>query len=57
MSNLTRAVDVAEAIAGQLLLGFEPDVSLVAEAEDLGISVEAIRNKLKELEGDYDEEC
>ena len=51
----TRAVEVAEAIFESLSCGMEPGYTLLADAEDLGLSVEAIREKVQELFGDEDE--
>lgn len=49
MSNETKAVDLAARIFEMLTLGYEPDVELVEEAESIGVSVEAIRQKVDEL--------
>lgn len=51
----TRAVEVAEAIFESLSCGMEPDYTMLADAEELGLSVEAIREKVQELFGDEDE--
>ena len=51
----TRAVEVAEAIFESLSCGMEPGYTLLADADDLGLSVEAIREKVQELFGDEDE--
>ena len=48
----TRAVEVAEAIFEILSCGMEPGYNLLADAEELGLSVEAIREKVEELFGD-----
>lgn len=48
----TRAVEVAEAIFESLSCGMEPGYNLLADAEGLGLSVEAIREKVEELFGD-----
>ncbi|UQK57869.1 hypothetical protein Kp7_29 [Klebsiella phage Kp7] len=48
----TRAVEVAEAIFESLSCGMEPGYNLLADAEELGLSVEAIREKVEELFGD-----
>lgn len=51
----TRAVEVAEAIFESLSCGMEPGYTVLADAEELGLSVEAIREKVQELFGDEDE--
>lgn len=51
----TRAVEVAEALFESYSCGMIPPYTLLAEAEDLGLSVEAIQEKVEELYG-YDEE-
>lgn len=48
----TLAVEVAEAIFESLSCGMEPGYNLLADAEELGLSVEAIREKVEELFGD-----
>lgn len=48
----TRAVEVAEAIFESLSCGMEPGYNLLADAEELGLSVDAIREKVEELFGD-----
>lgn len=48
----TRAVEVAEAIFESLSCGMEPGYNLLVDAEELGLSVEAIREKVEELFGD-----
>lgn len=48
----TRAVEVAEVIFESLSCGMEPGYNLLADAEELGLSVEAIREKVEELFGD-----
>lgn len=55
MSNETRQVDLVGIIFDQLTWGFEPDVYLLAEAEDLDINVQEIRNKVNELYGEEDD--
>lgn len=52
----TRAVEVAEAIFETLSCGMEVPYPLRADAEDLGLSVEAIQEKVDELYGTYEEE-
>lgn len=49
MSNETKAVDLAARIFEMLTLGYEPDSELIDEAESVGVSVEAIRQKVEEL--------
>lgn len=52
--TLARRDSLVELIAGLYADGLEPDITLVAEAEDLGISVPAIKSKIDELmEDDY----
>jgi hypothetical protein len=50
-----RAVQVAEAIFESLSCGMEPNYNLLQEAHDLGLSVEAIREKVEELYADEEE--
>lgn len=52
----TRAVEVAGAIFESLSCGMEPGYTLLADAEELGLSVEAIREKVEELFGDEESE-
>lgn len=47
----TRAVEVAEAIFESLSCGMEPAYTVLADAEELGLNVEAIREKVEELFG------
>lgn len=47
----TRAVEVAEAIFDTLSCGMQVPYNLLADAEELGISVEAITEKVEELYG------
>lgn len=53
----TKAVEVAEAIFDTLSCGIEVPYTLLSDAEDLGLSVEAIREKVEELYGDDQEEA
>ncbi|MGL6086629.1 MAG: hypothetical protein ACRC29_12020 [Enterobacterales bacterium] len=53
----TRAVETAEAIFEALSCGMEPAYTLLADAEELGLSVEAIREKVEELYGDDEAEA
>lgn len=55
LDNAARAVQVAEAIFEGLSCGMEPDYNLLQEAHDLGLSVEAIREKVDELYSEEDE--
>lgn len=59
LQEAARAVEVAEAIFEGLSCGIEPDYNMLQEAHDLGLSVEAIREKVEELYGDdeADDEC
>lgn len=50
----TRAVEVAGAIFESISCGMEPGYNLLSEAEELGLSVEAIREKVEELFGGED---
>lgn len=52
----TRAVEVAEAIFETLSCGMEVSYTLLADAEELGLSVEAIQEKVDELYGTNEEE-
>nr|DAP74259.1 MAG TPA: hypothetical protein [Caudoviricetes sp.] len=47
----TRAVEVAEALFESYSCGMTPPYTLLAEAEDLGLSIEAIQEKVEELYG------
>ncbi len=53
----TRAVEIAEAIFESLSCGMEPAYTLLIEAEEYGISIEAIREKVEELYGCEEEEA
>lgn len=53
--KFTRQVEVAEAIFETLSCGLEPSYTLLADAEDLGLSVDAIKEKVEELY-DYEED-
>lgn len=55
----TRQVEVAEAIFDSLSCGIEPAYTLLADAEELGLNVEAIREKVEELyaEDEPDSDC
>lgn len=52
----TRAVEVAEALFESYACGMTPPYTLLAEAEDLGLRIEAIREKVEELYGDCEDE-
>lgn len=52
----TRAVEVAEAIFETLSCGMEVPYTLLTDAEELGLSVEAIKEKVEELYGTDEEE-
>lgn len=52
----TRAVEVAGAIFECLSCGMEPGYNLLSDAEELGLSVEAIREKVDELFGGEEDE-
>lgn len=52
----TRAVEVAEALFESYACGMTPPYTLLAEAEDLGLSIEAIQEKVEELYGSDEEE-
>lgn len=52
----TRAVEVAEVIFETLSCGMEVPYNLLADAEELGLSVEAIQEKVEELYGTDEEE-
>ncbi|MGL5456726.1 MAG: hypothetical protein ACRDB3_17795 [Citrobacter telavivensis] len=56
LEDAARAVQVAEAIFEGLSCGIEPDYNLLQEAHELGLSVEAIREKVEELYGTEDED-
>lgn len=56
LEEAARAVQVAEAIFDGLSCGIEPGYNLLQEANDLGLSVEAIREKVEELYGTDDED-
>lgn len=56
LQDAARAVQVAEAIFEGLSCGIEPDYNLLTEAEELGLSVDAIREKVEELYGTEDED-
>lgn len=56
LEHAARAVQVAESIFEGLSCGIEPDYNLLTEAEELGLSVDAIREKVEELYG-TDEDC
>lgn len=53
----TRQVEVAEAIFESLSCGMYPSYTLLAEAEELGLRVEAIREKVEELYGEDEEQA
>lgn len=55
-SDASRAVEVAEAIFDSLACGIEPPYTLLADAEALGLSVDAIREKVEELYCDSEDE-
>lgn len=52
----TRAVEVAEALFESYACGMTPPYTLLSEAEDLGLSIEAIQEKVEELYGSDEEE-
>lgn len=52
----TLAVETAEAIFEGLSCGIEPSPTLLADAEEYGINVHAIRSKVEELYGSGEEE-
>lgn len=53
-----RQVDLVGIIFESLASGIEPDVELLAEAEDHEVNVEAIRKQVEDLFGDdYDAEA
>lgn len=54
-SDASRAVEVASAIFESLSCGIEPPYTLLSDAEELGLSVEAIREKVEELYDSEDE--
>ena len=51
----TRQVEVAEAIFECIICGMEPAYTLLVDAEELGLSIEAIREKAEELYGEEPE--
>lgn len=53
----TRAVEVAEALFESYTCGIIPPYTLLADAEELGLSVEAIKEKVEELYGTDEEEA
>lgn len=53
--NLTRKVEVAEALFESYSCGISPPYTLLAEAEDLCLNVEAIKEKVDELYGEEEE--
>lgn len=56
-SDARRSVEVAEAIFECLSCGMDVPYTLLAEAEDLGLDVDAIKEKIEELYGsDEDDE-
>lgn len=54
--DASRAVEVAEAIFESLSCGIEVPYTLLADAESLGVNVDAIREKCEELYGDEEED-
>ena len=52
----TRAVEIAEALFESYACGFEPPYTMLAEAEDLGLNVDAIKEKVEELYGCEEED-
>lgn len=52
----TRAVEVAEAIFESYSCGMTPPYTILVEAEELGLSIEAIQEKVDELYGTDEEE-
>ena len=52
----TRAVEVAEALFESYSCGMTPPYTLLSEAEDLGLCIDAIQEKVEELFGDYEYE-
>lgn len=52
----TRSVEVAEAIFESYSCGMTPPYTVLVEAEELGLSIDAIKEKVEELYGDYEEE-
>lgn len=56
-SDARRAVEVAEAIFECLSCGMDVPYTLLAEAEDLGLDVDAIKEKIEELYGSEDDEA
>lgn len=57
LDEAARAVQVAEAIFDALSCGMEPGYNLLQDAHDLGLSVEAIREKVEELYGEEEAEA
>lgn len=57
LNNAARAVEVAGAIFEGLSCGMEPDYNLLQEAHELGLSVDAIREKVEELYHDDEAEA
>ena len=53
----TRAVEVAEALFEYYACGIIPPYTLLADAEELSLSVEAIKEKVEELYGTDEEEA
>lgn len=54
--DASRSVEVAEAIFECLTCGIEVPYTLLADAESLGVSVDAIREKVEELYGEDEDE-
>ena len=57
LETAARSVQVAEAIFEGLSCGIEPCYNLLQEAHELGLSVEAIREKVEELYGEDEAEA
>lgn len=55
--KFTRSVETAEAILSYLSCGLEVPATLLADAEEYGVNVDAIREKIEELYGDDEEEA
>ncbi|AFP33690.1 hypothetical protein POP72_032 [Pectobacterium phage POP72] len=53
--HAARAVETAGAIFEYLSCGMDVPVNLLADAEEYGLSVEAIKERVEELYGDEDE--
>lgn len=53
--KVTRKVEVAEALFESYSCGIAPPYTLLAEAEDLCLNVEAIKEKVDELYGEEEE--